>query len=57
MRSDGESSVRHADFRVSIGHPVEMSNEKLNLELRDLSVWKYLGIFSLKVLIMAMDVG
>lgn len=32
-----------------------MSNEKLNVELR--SVWKYLGILSAKVLIMAVEVG
>lgn len=42
---------------VSIRCVVEMSNEKSNLELRDLSVWKYVGIFSIKVLIMAMEGG
>lgn len=42
---------------VSISYPVEMSNGKLNLELRDLCVWKYLGMFSIDVLIMAMEAG
>lgn len=40
---------------VFVRYSVEMSNEKLNLELR--SVWKYLGILSVKVLIIAMEVG
>lgn len=38
LSSDGEFSVRHADFTVSMRYPGEISNEKLNLELRDLSL-------------------
>lgn len=40
---------------VFVRYLVEMSNEKLNVELR--SVWKYLGILSAKVLIIAVEVG